>query len=283
MKKILTILFCLPIISFGQISCSLLDITDVIFDYTDMTITIQIYDSNSTGMQYPFVAYTLDATGDTIHNGNINLFGTMGLDTVEYTYSLLNNTNPFYPLSIYFVHTSFTGSNTGQDTCILSYHPSCDSVIANFNQIDSSSLPHLLYLEIETLDISNNGSFGYCGFILLDELLDTIAYENINIAGNVFGLMPYNTENRVLELTQSINIPFSGYLHLVNGWFAGNAVTSCVYALNINNNPTIINEVNKENNLLKITDLLGREIKNKNKPHFYIYDDGTVEKRIVIE
>jgi hypothetical protein len=36
--------------------------------------------------------------------------------------------------------------------------------------------------------------------------------------------------------------------------------------------------------LLKVTDLLGRETKGKkNEPLFYIYDDGTVEKRIVIE
>ena len=39
---------------------------------------------------------------------------------------------------------------------------------------------------------------------------------------------------------------------------------------------------NKE--LLKVTDLLGRETKGtKNQPLLYIYDDGTVEKRIVIE
>ena len=38
---------------------------------------------------------------------------------------------------------------------------------------------------------------------------------------------------------------------------------------------------NKE--LLKVTDLLGRETKQTNQPLFYIYDDGTVEKRIVIE
>jgi hypothetical protein len=37
-------------------------------------------------------------------------------------------------------------------------------------------------------------------------------------------------------------------------------------------------------NLLKTTDILGRETKRKkNQPLFYIYDDGTVEKRIVIE
>ena len=36
--------------------------------------------------------------------------------------------------------------------------------------------------------------------------------------------------------------------------------------------------------LIKKVDLLGRETKGKkNQPLFYIYDDGTVEKRIVIE
>ena len=38
---------------------------------------------------------------------------------------------------------------------------------------------------------------------------------------------------------------------------------------------------NKE--LLKITDLLGRETKQTNQPLFYIYNDGTVEKKIIIE
>ena len=36
--------------------------------------------------------------------------------------------------------------------------------------------------------------------------------------------------------------------------------------------------------ILKITDVLGRETKgNKNELFFYIYDDGTVEKKIIIE
>ena len=37
-------------------------------------------------------------------------------------------------------------------------------------------------------------------------------------------------------------------------------------------------------NIIKIIDVLGRESEQlKNQPLFYIYDDGTVEKRIVIE
>ena len=47
--------------------------------------------------------------------------------------------------------------------------------------------------------------------------------------------------------------------------------------------PSAIQEHTTNKELLKVTDLLGREIKGTNQPLFYIYDDGTVEKRIVIE
>jgi len=47
---------------------------------------------------------------------------------------------------------------------------------------------------------------------------------------------------------------------------------------------TSIEEQTTKKEILKVTDLLGRETKGKkNEPLFYIYDDGTVEKRIVIE
>jgi len=36
-------------------------------------------------------------------------------------------------------------------------------------------------------------------------------------------------------------------------------------------------------NLLKITDILGKETKGTNQSLFYIYDDGTVEKKIILE
>ena len=56
---------------------------------------------------------------------------------------------------------------------------------------------------------------------------------------------------------------------------------------------TSINENNVQNDnkvlpnnkqLIKIVDLLGRESKDlKSQPLFYIYDDGTVEKKIILE
>ena len=283
MKKLLLILPFLPVIGFSQsqVNCSLLEVIDVNIDNSSLMIDIIISDGNSSGMQYPYIAHTVDGIGDTIQTGNINLFGTMGLDTTNYSYGISNPITPIYPLSIFLVHTDFS-TNGSTDTCILSYHPSCDSVITTFNYIDSSSTPYVINLSIETFDLSN-GNFGYGGFVLLNDLADTVAFENINTAGNVFGLMQYNTEIRTLEITQNITFPFYGSLHLINGWFAGNPSTSCIFPFTLNGSATSIQEHTTNKELLKITDLLGRETKGTNQLLFYIYDDGTVEKRIVIE
>ena len=51
-------------------------------------------------------------------------------------------------------------------------------------------------------------------------------------------------------------------------------------------NPTgiIINEQNLNKQLIQVIDIFGRDSKEiKNQPLFYIYDDGTVEKKIIIE
>lgn len=46
----------------------------------------------------------------------------------------------------------------------------------------------------------------------------------------------------------------------------------------------ILDITQNESNLVKITDMLGQEKSyRKNNTLFYIYNDGTVEKRIVIE
>ena len=48
--------------------------------------------------------------------------------------------------------------------------------------------------------------------------------------------------------------------------------------------PTGIIDDKSEKEIIRIKDLLGRDIeKRKNTPLFYIYDDGTVEKRIILE
>jgi hypothetical protein len=67
-----------------------------------------------------------------------------------------------------------------------------------------------------------------------------------------------------------------------NWTFANNNIDTQHY-FSTNCSATGIQEHTTNKELLKVTDLLGRETKGTNRPLFYIYNDGTVEKRIVIE
>lgn len=57
---------------------------------------------------------------------------------------------------------------------------------------------------------------------------------------------------------------------------AGLSTASCGTA-------SIQEELLTNKKLLKVTDLLGRETKPTNQPLIYMYDDGTIEKKIVLE
>ncbi len=47
--------------------------------------------------------------------------------------------------------------------------------------------------------------------------------------------------------------------------------------------PSALNEHKYSKNLIRTIDMLGRETNQINQPLFYIYDDGTVEKKIILE
>jgi len=50
------------------------------------------------------------------------------------------------------------------------------------------------------------------------------------------------------------------------------------------NTTTAVSENPSSKNILKVVDILGREVKgNSNIPLFYIYDNGTAEKQLIIE
>jgi Leucine-rich repeat (LRR) protein len=69
-----------------------------------------------------------------------------------------------------------------------------------------------------------------------------------------------------------------------NNWtVANNAIDAQHYFSNNCSGTTEIQEQTTNKELLKVTDLLGRETKATNQLLFYIYNDGTVEKKVVIE
>ena len=128
-----------------------LEVTDVIIDNTNLTMNIAIYNGYNSYLSMPYVAFTIDANGDTIQQGNMNSFGVINLDTSWYNYSISGAINPSYPLTMYFVYVvSIGGSVT--DTCILTYN-STPTAITDINPSGNRKL-------ISTVDVLGRESKG---------------------------------------------------------------------------------------------------------------------------
>jgi hypothetical protein len=122
---------------------------------------------------------------------------------------------------------------------------------------------------ITSYNITFNSYHAYGAFFLNDILY--VGFGNNN-GLNPNSIIPIIINGGIAQLGTSISFPDSSYSDMA----------SCPANYNLTNiSEGIILEKRK---LLNITDVLGRETKEKkNQPLFYIYDDGTVEKRIVIE
>jgi len=160
--------------------------------------------------------------------------------------------------------------------------PYCDSVEINLLSIDTFSNPKTIDFEVIP-NYFTNYNFPYCGLFLLDNNGDTLAYQPL-LSGNVYGITQGLTETRTLEATSNFSYFFSGVLQIVNYWHSGGPTyLACSFPINFT--PTEINNASPKNKIIyKILDILGRETKaTSNEILFYMYDNGTVEKRIVVE
>jgi len=142
-------------------------------------------------------------------------------------------------------------------TLDLSNNPNLESLHCSFNKLSCLNLKsggNQNIWEI-TADLQNYGyGYGY-GYGLSCVEVDDLAYSNNNWISNY----DFSFDNGVI--------------------FSENCNNAC------SNTSTLVLDIGHKNKtLIKITDVLGRETKSrKNEPIFYIYNDGTVEKRIIIE
>tara|TARA_B100001778_G_scaffold248604_1_gene208897 strand:- start:168 stop:1427 length:1260 start_codon:yes stop_codon:yes gene_type:complete len=134
------------------------------------------------------------------------------------------------------------------------------------------------YVSLNFIDTLNNG----CKLYKMDKFGDTLFTRDLSIPIIGMGNM-----GPVSDIGQAKD----------GGYIIGTSVEDSIYPssliavalLKLNNIGTSTYEdemdfLSQEEILIKIVDLLGRETKGKkNEPLFYIYDDGTVEKRITIE
>ena len=93
-----------------------------------------------------------------------------------------------------------------------------------------------------------------------------------------------NNTNILDSMFQCVNNPNLTCINVDDSTWSTNNWTTFIdpqHYFSNNCSGTAIEEHTTNKELLRTTDLLGRE--TKNQPLFYIYDDGTVEKRITIE
>ena len=181
-----------------------------------------------------------------------------------------------------------------------------NQMLTNFqcqgNQLTSLDLSNNIMLDslaclanqLTNLDLSNNINLIAlsCG---ANQLTTLNISNNINLQGincddnDLVSLDLRNGSNQQLGLSCTQNLQLScidvdDVAWSTSNWTVVNSNIDSQHYFSNNCNGTAIQEHATNKELLKTIDLLGREIEGEKKePLFYIYDDGTVKKKIIIE
>ena len=109
--------------------------------------------------------------------------------------------------------------------------------------------------------------------------IDAGLYKNNN--GAIF---PYDISNLISITGANNSGTQNNWYNYYNLQFKENCTSNFSKATTVFMTPSLVESVENNKQLIKIVDILGRKVNKKpNTPLFYLYDDGTVEKKIIIE
>jgi len=275
MKKLLLIFIALPMIGFGQLTM----IPDANFEQKLINLG---YDSGAiNGSVYTSII-------DTVTFLNVsysNISDLTGIEDFTALTSLHCGGNQLTTLDVNY-NTALTHLHCGanqlasldlsQNTA-LTFLFCWDNELTSLDLIENSDLDslHCRDNKLTSLDVSDNSALIY--FSCSVNLLTSLDLRN----GNNMNMIFYTYDNPNLTCT---NVDDSTWSTNAWVWMQQASFIDSLHYFSNNCSTTGIQEHTKNKELLKVTDLLGRETKGtKNEVLFYIYDNGTVEKRIVIE
>ena len=218
----------------------------------DSIVTLDLTINNSTGWQQSFSI--CDGDSIVIYDGNslmtINVYDTAGN----------------------YIDTLTAGNG-------------CDSIVYTNIII----IPPIIWYQTPLLCDGDSIAVGSSVYDTAGNYIDTLSSANgCDSIVNTYLMIDENTSSYD-TLSVGASIVWNGIPLNVSGDYSVTLTNSvgCDSIVNLNLTVTttgISDIVNNKSNLVKITDMLGQETPyRRNTPLFYIYDDGTVEKRIVIE
>ena len=295
MRKILLISLCLPLIGLGQLTM----IPDANFEQRLISFG---YDNILDGT-------VLTAAIDTVTQLEVSYYGISDLTGIEDFTDLTE---------LFCTNNNLTSLDVSQNTTLIflnltdnqltsldvSQNTSLTQLWCDDNQltsIDVSQNTSLTFLrcdwnQLTSLDVSQNTDliYLYCGWNQLTSLdvSQSTNLTDLNCNDNQLTILDIrngnNTNMGSIQASNNLNLTcisvddfqFS-LLNWTNPFWFG---FDPQHYFSNNCSATAIEEHTTNKKLLKITDFLGRETPyRKNLPLFYIYNDGTVEKKIIIE
>jgi Leucine-rich repeat (LRR) protein len=187
-----------------------------------------------------------------------------------------NNTALTY---LYSHSNQLTSLDVNQNTDL--YFLQCQSnQLTSLDVSNNTALQHLHCYsnQLTSLDVSNDTALTelHCQ----DNQLTSLDLRNGNNTNMpTFSIFFNATNNPNLYCINVDDVSWS-----TTNWTVSNGSINTQHYFSNNCTSTEIEEYNANKGILKIIDFLGRETKGvKNQPLFYIYDDGTVEKKIILE
>jgi Leucine-rich repeat (LRR) protein len=254
MKKLLLVLLALPFIGFGQQTY----VPDNNFE--------AFLEQNGMGNGIP--------NDDYVTTANINTVAY--LDVSYNNISDLTGIEAFTALTaLRCIGNQLTSLNVSQNTALIGL--SCEgNQLTSLNVSQNTALDsiHCYFNQLTSLDVSQN-----------------TALTRLSCEGNqLTSLDVRNGNNTIFQYFYAQDNPNLYCIDVDDAtwstanWTVANYNIDPQHYFSANcSGTTAIEEQTTNKELLKVTDLLGRETKATNQLLFYIYNDGTVEKKVVIE
>ena len=265
-----------------------------------------IADQNGFAVCYP--QGTTDNWGNNFWNVGYDFHSGVTVDDIDFLESLASFLQSNYQLSSN--NTFITGfSNGGEMSYLLAFDgsnvfkafaPVAGTVFPNgtINNLFNPNMPVPMFV---THGYNDNTSF-YDGdpydqfwgpYLSVDTLVDFWINENSLTNFNIDTFPDLNNDGNITiskkHFSSSTNNEVWLYSHN-NGHNWGDSdivITQEIwdfFSLFVNNTTELTENNNNNKKLSSIFNLLGQKnITTKNIPHFYIYDDGTVEKKMILE